>query len=167
MELTEKPESNIKQALIWITDIIQKHNIPFQIVGGLAVKAYGSKRSLADIDIEIPEDSFIKIQNEVSSYITFGPAQYKSQLWDLFLMTLNYNGQEIDLSGAYKTKIYNMNDKTWVTLSADLSKINRINLYGINLPVISRNELIAYKRSLSRPVDLLDVEFLERDPITP
>lgn len=160
--LIDESTSNIKEALIWITNIIQKHNIPFQIVGGLAAIAYGSKRPLADIDIEIPEDSFVKIQDEVSSYITFGPTQYKSEGWDLLLMTLNYKGQEIDLSGAYKTKIYSSNEKVWVTLDVDLSKVNHINIYGINLPVIRRDELIAYKKILSRPIDLQDLVSLEK-----
>lgn len=151
-----------KEALIWITSIIQKYNIPFQICGGLAVRAYGSTRPLADIDIEIPEDSFIKIQDEVSSYITYGPAQYKSERWDLYLMTLNYYGQEIDLSGAYTTKIFCMTDKVWKRLGVDLFNANYLNLYGISLPVISRDALIAYKKILVRPVDLLDLEFLEQ-----
>jgi hypothetical protein len=153
---------NTKEALIWITNIIQKYKIPFQITGGLAVRAYGSTRQLADIDIEIPEDSFVKIQDEVSSYIIFGPEQYKSERWDLFLMTLIYNGQEIDLSGSYRTKIYSITDKIWITLSVDLSKANDVNLYGVSLPVIRRDDLIAYKKILARPVDLLDLEFLEQ-----
>ncbi len=153
---------NTKEALIWITDILQKQEISFQITGGLAARAYGSERELVDIDIDVPEDSFVKIRDEVSPYIIFGPAQYKSKLWDLFLMTLNYNGQEIDLGGAYKTKIYNMTDKVWIALSVDLSKSNHVSIYGVNLPVISRDELIAYKKILARRVDLLDLESLEK-----
>lgn len=152
---------NTKEALIWITNILQKQKIPFQITGGLAARAYGSKRKLADIDIDIPEDSFVKIRDDVSPYIIFGPVQYKSKRWDLFLMTLNYNGQEIDLSGAYKTKIYSIQDKVWTTQSTDLSKSNQVSIYGVDLPVVSRDELIAYKKILARRVDLLDLEFLE------
>jgi len=152
---------NTKEALIWITNILKKHNIPFQITGGLAVLAYGSTRQLADIDIDIPEESFVKIRNEVSSYISFGPDQYKSECWDLFLMTLNYHGQEIDLSGAYSTKIYNKRDNIWVKIITDFLNVNYVNIYGIKLPVIGRHELMAYKKILARPVDLLDVEYLE------
>jgi hypothetical protein len=31
-------------------------------------------------------------------FITYGPDQFKSKTWDLMLMTLNYQGQVIDLS---------------------------------------------------------------------
>lgn len=150
-----------KAALEWITNILKHHNIPFQITGGLAVRAYGSDRELADIDIEIPESDFIKIQHEVSQYIVFGPANHKSELWDLFLMTLNYNSQEIDISGAYHTKIFNKVDGTWVLLTVDFAKVNYIDIFGLSLPVIHRKDLIDYKRVLKRPVDLLDLDYLE------
>ena len=149
-------------ALIWITDILIRHHIPFQITGGLAVQAYGSTRELADIDIEIPEDDFIKIRDDVASYITFGPENHKSELWDLFLITLNYNGQEIDISGAYHTKIFNKIDNCWVCLNVDLAKANYIDIDGLILPVIPCAELIAYKEILSRPVDVLDLIHLKQ-----
>jgi len=148
-------------ALRWITDILKKHHVPFQIAGGLAAIAYGSTRELEDIDIDIPEEKFSIIKDEVESFITFGPAQFKSDSWDLLLMTLNYHGQDIDLSGAHTTKIYDKQNRKWKKLITDFSKVNFINLYGVDLPVIPREELIAYKTALARPVDLLDVKQLE------
>ncbi|OIO59545.1 MAG: hypothetical protein COZ46_00790 [Verrucomicrobia bacterium CG_4_10_14_3_um_filter_43_23] len=151
---------NTKEALTWITTIIKEKNIPFQITGGLAAQVYGSQRNLADIDIDIPEDNFATIINEVSPYITFGPAQYKDEEWDLPLMTLNYKDQEIDLCGAYTTKVYNKANNTWLTLKTNLSNPNHADIFGITLPVISRDELIAYKKIIARPVDLLDLAAL-------
>jgi len=55
-----------------------------------------------------------------------------------------------------------MTDKVWITLSVDLLNANYLNLYGVSLPVISRDALIAYKKILARPVDLLDLEFIEQ-----
>ena len=153
--------SNTREALVWISEILKRHRIPFQITGGLAVQAYGSSRPLADIDIEIAEDDFNTIMHEVAAHITFGPAIYKSELWDLYLMTLNYQGQEIDISGAHQTKIFNKVENCWVTLMVNLSKAVYVDIDGLNLPVIPRHELIAYKKILSRPVDLIDLAFLE------
>lgn len=153
---------NTKKALVWITNILQKYDIPFQITGGLAVRIYGSARKLADIDIDIPEEGFKKIQDDVSPYIIFGPGKYKNKHWDLFLMTLNYNGQEIDLCGTNKTKMYNMKDKVWVKQNIDLSKSTHTNIYGLYLPIVSRDELLAYKKIVARDVDLLDSKFLEK-----
>jgi hypothetical protein len=35
----------------------------------------------------------------------YGPARYKSNDWDLLLITLSYENQILDISGAYTTKI--------------------------------------------------------------
>lgn len=120
---SDMKSNKVKEALIGITNILKKHNIPFQIAGGLAAQVYGSTRKLMDIDIDIPEEGFEKIQKEVASFITFGLDRFKSDIWDLQLMALNYCGQEIDLSGAHTTKICNKKAKKWERLITDFSKV--------------------------------------------
>lgn len=153
--------NQIREALIWITHILKKNNIPFQIAGGLAAHAYGSTRELMDIDIDIPEEDFEKILPAIENFIFSGPQQFKDENWDIFLVTLLYHGEEIDLCGAYNTKIYDKTNQTWKKIVTDFSKVETKDIYGLSLPVIGREELIAYKKILARPVDLIDVEFLE------
>lgn len=154
---------HVKTTLIWITNILKKYQIPFQITGGLAARAYGATRPIADIDIDIPNDKFEIIKNEVARFITYGPAPFKSDKWDLLLMTLNYNGQEIDLSGVNQTKIFNEETNSWVELLADLSSAVICNVLELQLPVISKHSLIAYKRILVRPEDITDInEMLQK-----
>jgi hypothetical protein len=76
-------------------------------------------------------------------------------------MTLRYQNQDIDLSGAYHAQIYNQQNKIWQKLTTDFSKAEYKNIMGLNLPVISKQELIAYKKILARPVDLVDIAQLE------
>src|SRR5579872_2437385 len=102
-----------KASLKWITDILKKLGIPFQISGGLAARAYGATRDLIDIDIDIPEDKFGVVQAKVSEFIIFGPSRLKTANWDLLLITLNHHGQEIDLSGTDTTKIFNKTTGKW------------------------------------------------------
>jgi hypothetical protein len=135
--------NNTKKALIWITNILKNHAISFQITGGLAARVYGSTRELIDIDIDIPENDFEKIKEEVKPFIIFGPSHFKSENWDLFLMTLNYHGQEIDLSGAENTKIYDNKNKAWVEILTDFSKVRYMDIEGLTLPVIEREALMA------------------------
>jgi hypothetical protein len=79
---------NSEKAFKWIIDILEKNKIPFQVSGGLAARAYGSDRELADIDIEVSDDNVRDLVPEVKEYITFGPGFYKDDNWDLLLMTL-------------------------------------------------------------------------------
>jgi len=152
---------NPKAALIWITELLKDLNIPFQITGGLAAQAYGSKRELQDIDLDIPEDKFDVIQTAVQEYIIYGPEIYISKNWNLLLMTLNYHHQEIDLGGAYNTQIFNPKTNRWHELITDFSKAIPREVLGLTLPVISRDELLAYKKILARPVDLADIKEIE------
>lgn len=153
---------DVKSSLKWITDILARLNIPYQIAGGLAAIAYGANRELADIDIDIPEDKFDTLKEHVSDYITFGPSRYKDDHWDLLLMTLNHHGQEIDIGGAHQTHLFCQSTRTWHKLSTDFSKSISINIYDLTLPVIARQYLIEYKTLLARPVDLIDIEQLSR-----
>ena len=156
---------NTKSALIWVVEILNKRQIPFQVTGGFAAKIYGSKRKLADIDIDIPENRFNELLNDVHSYIKFGPSQYKDSDWDLKLLTLNYKNQDIDLCGAYKVKIYNKLSKKWVILKSNFKKSIVKTMYGISIPVIPKNELISYKNKVLRGVDKIDIRYLKRKDV--
>ncbi|HEV2614668.1 MAG TPA: hypothetical protein VGV92_08180 [Gammaproteobacteria bacterium] len=152
---------DIKKSLIWITDLLKSLDIPFQIAGGLAAHAYGATRELWDIDLDIPEDKFELIKSHTQKYIIYGPEIYADNHWHLLLMTLNHHDQLIDLGGAYNTKIFNPETKLWHELITDFSTIIEQEILGLTLPVISRAELVAYKKILSRPVDLEDIAQIE------
>ena len=145
-------------ALVWITAILRRYDVPFLISGGFAAKLYGSPRDLNDIDIDIPEERFKDILEEVKPYITYGPDQYKDGKWDLYLMTLNYNGQEIDIGGAMYGKVSNRERTEWISLPVDFSKAQIVNVKDLKLPVVSPERLIAYKSYLDGDHQQVDIE---------
>ncbi len=147
-----------KGALMWIVSILNKHKVKFQITGGLAAELYGSRRSLADIDIDIHERNFSDILSSVKKYIIFGPAKYHDKHWNLLLMTLKYKGQLIDICGLEHTKIFDHKKKKWILLKSNLSKTKIKIFHGIKVPVELESELITYKKELSRRVDLIDIK---------
>jgi hypothetical protein len=127
------------------------------ISGGFAARIYGSVRELADIDIVIPEINFDEILSEVKECVTFGPAQYKDENWDLWLMTLCYKEQEIDICGAHEAQIYDKKCEEWVWLETNFSISDTKEIFGIEVPVVPKDELITNKSKLRREVDLLDI----------
>ena len=148
---------NTKKSLQWITDLLKNLNIPFQIAGGLAAHAYGATREIDDIDIDIPEECFDVVLPHIKKYITVGPVFHEDKHWKLWLITLNHEDQLIDLGGAYKTEIFNHHTQSWQKLQTNLSHTIPFNLWGITVPVISREDLIAYKKAINRPVDREDI----------
>lgn len=151
-----------REAFLWIVDIFRKQQIPFQITGGMAAKIYGSPRKLNDIDIDIPEEKFSEIVNVVKKYITYGPKRYRDEKWDVYLMTLNYQGQEIDISGAESVRINTKNNSGWLDFPTDFSQAEMINLWGISVPVISRKELIKYKSELNGDHQQVDIAAISK-----
>ncbi len=154
-------ERDTEGAFKWIVGLLQKHSIPFQISGGFAARLYGSMRELADIDIGIPDDRFDDIYEEVKPYIVYGPERYLDDEWDLKLMTLEYKNQTIDIAGRDGIKIFDTEKREWVSGHRDLTISENKEVYGLFVPVIPKENLIAYKKKINRSVDIEDVRALE------
>ena len=152
----------VLNAFKWIVGILKKHHVKYQLSGGLAAYLYGSKRPINDIDFDMAEDDFDLIYNDIKDFIVFGPAQYKDKFWDIKLLTLNYNGQHIDIGGAYSNKIFDNKTKKWVSSPENLSNVKMFDFYGITVPVVDVNRLIEYKTMLFRDCDKKDVEAIQR-----
>jgi hypothetical protein len=150
-------EEKTKSALIWITDILNKYQVPFQISGGFAAKMYGSPRPLNDIDIDIPKEKFEKILEDVKEYIVEGPEDYRDEKWDLYLMTLNYHGQEIDI-GSADIKIYDSAAGVWIPFTTNFEKSVWKEVAGIKVPVMPKEELVFYKKYLDGDHQKVDIE---------
>lgn len=148
-------------ALKWIVEILNKNNIPFQVTGGFAANLHGTKRELADIDIEISEKSFDIIFPFVKDFVIYGPQNYKDENWDLMLMTLVYENQEIDISST-SCRYFNKTVSLWENSIVDLSKAVMKEVYGIYVPIIQITDLISYKSKIARDVDISDVKELSQ-----
>lgn len=146
------------EALKWIIHIFEKHNINYQITGGFAAKLYGSVRPLNDIDFEIQEKSFPIVLPEISKYVTFGPARFKNDKWDIELIILNYCGQNIDICG-YETARMSSKDRTkWISNEDDPMKSRVVKFEGLKLKVICPSDLIEYKKELDGIHQLQDIK---------
>lgn len=151
-----------EDAFKWIINILQKHKIPFQIKGGFAARLYGVKRELADIDISIPENRFDELIPDIKEFIIYGPEQYLDEEWDIKLITLKYKGQEIDIAGAFEKKNFDKANKKWIATPCNFSNSVFMDVYGVKVPVMAKEDLVAYKKLIQREVDIIDVEALSK-----
>ncbi|MSR79086.1 MAG: MazG-related protein [Candidatus Taylorbacteria bacterium] len=155
--MSHKFKRDTKKALEWIVGVLRKHQVSFQISGGCAAKIYGSPRELNDIDIRIPEDCFEKIMADVKPFIIYGPEHYIDQKWDLYLVTLEHAGQEIDIGGG-NAKISTKNRDTWIDFPTDFSKAVMRTFLGLEVPVIPKKDLVAYKKLLDGDHQIIDIQ---------
>lgn len=154
-------EKRTTEALRWMVGIFNKHQIPYQISGGFAARVYGSKRPLNDIDFDISERFFHLIVPEISKHIVYGPARFKNEKWDCDLITLNYHGQEIDISGADTIRIHNKERTKWLSFGdAPLNALD-MRVDGIDVSVMHPRDLIEYKKELDGEHQLIDIKAAE------
>jgi len=158
-----KLESKSILALKWLIDLLNRLEITYQIAGGLAAKVYGSDRTLVDIDVDLPNDAITKILPDLKDYLVYGPNRYQDSVWDIFLATIDYHGQMIDFTGADDPLMFDQQKQTWIKCEINLSKAITCEIEGIELVVIAKDELIHYKSSLRREVDLLDLEAIQKN----
>jgi len=153
-------ETKTIDALKWIVGIFNRYNVPYRIGGGFAAKLYGSPRSLRDIDFSISEKYFSIILPEISEFITYGPGRYKDAKWDCELITLNYHGQEIDISGTDTIRMSNKERTKWLHVSESTETVD-MQVEGINIKVMNPEDLAGYKRELDGEHQLVDIQAIE------
>lgn len=155
---------NTKKAFIWITNILENKGIKYKISGGFSARLYGVNRELADIDIEIKNKDMISILQDVKPYLIFEPGRYVDEHWDLYLLTLNYEGQEIDIAEV-EAKIFNYQNQKWedkniVEKWMDSDNFEIKEVFGKKVLVESVKCLLEYKSKLLREVDIEDINQL-------
>jgi hypothetical protein len=147
-----------------VVALLTRYRVPYQICGGLAAKAYGATRPLVDIDIYASLEgspSFHPFMEEVRPYLIREWAPYRSAAWDLRFLALSYQGMQIELaeSGA-KPRFYNQREHRWEDQVIAFAASAHMLLYGVEVAIMPKDELVAYKSLLDRAVDHLDIKHM-------
>lgn len=153
-------ENKTENALRWITEIFNRHNIPYRIGGGFAAHIYGSDRPINDIDISLSGKYFPIIVSEVSDYVTAGPKHYSNEKWDCDTLSLDYHGQEIDMTDIDTLKMSSLDGSGWFQTKDEFRKFDPIptDVKGIKVYLIDPRDLVAYKNELADPEHLYQLE---------
>ena len=146
------------ETLRWMTRTLDALSIPYQISGGFAAKLYGSPRPLNDIDFDIPDDAFPLIEPHLRPHLVYGPDRYIDEKWDILLMTADYAGQEIDVSGGTTGRMTSKGDVAWMESPSDFESTIRMTLEDMSLQVIPPRALAAYKWHLNGDHQRADIE---------
>ena len=82
-------------ALAWIVESLRRHNVSYQMVGGLTAEAYGAYRPLADIDVYVLLAP--GLFQEIRPFTTWWPERYADGTWDISFLRADYHWQRIEL----------------------------------------------------------------------
>ena len=131
------------------------HDVRFMIVGGYALAAHGLPRATGDLDAWVLIDP-ANAQRILSALNDFGFGDLDIDESDLVrpdsIVQLGYAPYRVDIL----TTIDGVNfEQAWEgRLTVDVN--------GMSVPFIGRDDLIVNKRAVGRPQDLADVERLTR-----
>ena len=146
-----------KRVLVQVTKTFKENNIPFQITGGLAAIAYGCRRDLFDIDIDISKKDIEKVRKLFKENITEDLHHLQNGRFDIYVMSFEIDGVNVDISQLEENYVI---DKEGNKIGGDYNFSNTkiMEIEGLKLPVEDKNELVNYKKILGRDTDLIDIQ---------
>lgn len=156
-------EEKTMKALLFVASVFDENRIPYKIGGGLAARVYGAARPVNDIDISVSGKHFPVIVPKVSAYITAGLKHYLNEKWDCDTLSINYGGQDIDMTDVDTLKMSNLEQTRWMEVKKmRLYDGIRTDINGVIVSIMDPRDLIAYKRELGGEHQLADVAAIQK-----
>lgn len=151
----------LSSALEWITALLETLEIPYQVVGGLAARAYGASRPLADMDLYVPSvEDLDCIAAAAHEHTTRAPHHHRDAHWNLTYLMLERSGWSIEIGAGESAKVWDGRSGTWRPAEIRFDRSEEMMIEGVRLQVMPLAQLIDYKEGLARRVDVLDVAML-------
>jgi hypothetical protein len=155
---TGSADQNVSEALRWIIDAFARLDAQYQVVGGLAARAYGATRPLIDLDFYVRSVDLPRVLASVADACVWGPEHFKDENWDVTFAKLEKHGVQIELAQAEGARYYSRDAARWMDQDVAFDDSQLRSVLGTEICVMPKNQLVAYKRALNRPVDRLDLQ---------
>ena len=145
-------------ALACLVESLRRHNVPYQMVGGLTAEAYGAYRPLANIDVYVPLAT--GLFQEIRPFTTWRPERYADGTWDISFLRADYHWQRIELiNHSIDPRFFSARDGgCWERQQFDYANSTSVRRFGIE--VMPKGEPLRYRSSLGREVDLMDIDWV-------
>lgn len=138
-----------------LLEIFERRGVEYLLVGGFAVNYYGYVRTTQDVDILLrPTRENAERIMEALDEFGFGQAGIPAECF-------TREGTAVHL-GEEPNRIDLLTRLKGVSTEAVFGNLKRVEYEGIQLNIISFEDLLACKRSSSRPRDLADADELQK-----
>jgi len=136
--------------------LLNERQVRYVVAGGFAVAAHGTPRYTKDLDVWV-EISPANAERLLLALNDFGMAS-------LGLNSADFQEQDMVLQLGYEpNRIDILTGLTGVEFHEAYPRRVLVQLAGLQVPFLAREDLIANKRALGRPRDLADIEDLQAD----
>jgi hypothetical protein len=133
-----------------------EEKVEFLLVGGYALGVYGHPRATKDIDLWIWTDP-VNSEKTYRALATFG-----APLANVTPMAFSESGVIFQI-GVPPNRIDLITKADGIEFKACYQNRAIVSIEGLDIPVISREDLILNKRTTDRPQDRVDVDVLEEN----
>lgn len=134
--------------------LLEQHDVPYAVVGGIAVIYYGNIRTTQDFDVLIfPSAVTAKKMSRVLNDFGFGGVGFSEKLFQQEKTAIHL--------GVEPNRIDILTSLEGISNAEIRLNVRKVIFQGVSFMMISRDDLIACKRASSRFKDLADVESLE------
>lgn len=158
MDHADDEAKKVGEALAWIVGVLERHGVPYQVVGGLAARAHGAERPIVDVDLYVPFDQAEGALEEIRPQVVWGPEHHAGDEWHLTFLKADFGGQRVELGdSSSRPSFFDRHRGCWVRQRVDYNAGVRTELLGVSAWVMPEEELVRYKRVLGRQVDLDDI----------
>lgn len=154
---TYPAEDQVAEALRWIGEVFARTGAQYQVVGGLAARAYGATRPLVDLDFYVSARDLPRVMGSVGDSRLWGPEHFSDENWDLTFAKLEKHGVQIELAEAEGARFYSPIAGRWLDQDISFQDSEKRVILGVEMEVIPKDQLVTYKRALDRPVDRMDL----------
>jgi hypothetical protein len=152
------------------TDVLQaltSSGARFAVAGGFACLAHGVVRVTLDLDlvVEMSDQNLLRLWDTLQGlgFVTQQPLRKQQGVSAQRLAALALEKNMQALSWVHSTHPFVIVDLlVGAGFSNSLAACQEVDLFGIKVPVLRREELIRLKRAAGREKDLVDVRELER-----
>jgi hypothetical protein len=134
---------------------LSAHNVDFLLVGAYAMATHGLPRATGDLDL------WIRPTSENASRVMKALADFGAPLRGLNLDDLATEGTVFQI-GVQPNRIDLLTKISGVDFEQAYNSRLMIELDGLSIPVIGRQELLINKLATDRPKDKLDAEWLAK-----
>jgi hypothetical protein len=131
----------------------------YQFSGGFAGNLHGSRWPLHDLDLDVAQQDLLRLAKFLQPYISRPLGLYEDAEFRLYLLRATFEGMDIDVNQAEDA--YGRCGGQWVSLQTNLTRRQRMPLFGLHVWVQPLEDLIAYKALIGRSADVAELQALQ------